>query len=231
MLSLAERRQQVLYDKKWKIFLSRSWLFRFIPFADLALAAGSMAMGNVRSESDFDVIIGVRVGRIFTARFFSVLAFEMFGWRRRKEHFSGVSAKDKICLNHFVAPAAFRLSPPHNAYWQELYRNLVPLYGEPAKVREFFLVNQTWAGEVNFKNDDTRYRHRTKSFFKRKLEWFLSGKTGDWLEKTLRRWQIAKIEASAKSGQGFEPRIIYNDNELEFHPDTKRILDYLARKS
>ena len=51
------RRQQVLYDKKWRKFLRRSWLFRFIPFLDFALGAGSMATGAVNANSDFDVIL------------------------------------------------------------------------------------------------------------------------------------------------------------------------------
>ena len=69
-----------IYIQKWQKFLGRIWPFKFIPFVDFVLAAGSLATGNLREESDFDVIVGVRQGRIFTARAFCFLAFGMFGW-------------------------------------------------------------------------------------------------------------------------------------------------------
>src|SRR3989338_3476442 len=112
---LPRRQQQVLHDKKWIKFLRRTWLFKHIPFVDFALAAGSMATGNVRPESDFDVIIGARAGRIFTARFFCVIAFGFFGWRRAKLNHKE-SAADKICLNHFVTEKSYQLSGSRNTY-------------------------------------------------------------------------------------------------------------------
>ena len=50
-----------------EIFVMKQ-LFQYVPF-DFVFAAGSMAMGTVRQDSDFDVLVGVRHGRIFTARF------------------------------------------------------------------------------------------------------------------------------------------------------------------
>jgi predicted nucleotidyltransferase len=46
--------------------------------------AGSLATGNIQENSDFDVIVGVKRGRIFTARFFGVALFGLLGWRRKK---------------------------------------------------------------------------------------------------------------------------------------------------
>ncbi|MBI2024844.1 MAG: hypothetical protein HYT03_02035 [Candidatus Harrisonbacteria bacterium] len=216
------RDQQVLHDKKWIKFLKRTWLFKFAPFVEFALAAGSMAMGNVRPESDFDVIIGARSGRIFTARFFAVIAFGAFGWRRKKiDHRE--AAADKICLNHFVTPASYRLSPPHNAYWRKLYQNLVPLFGSDKKVNDFFAANSDWLGKEIAYVDDLRHYHRRKSWPVRFVEWTLSGWAGDFLEKRLRKIQISRIENGIQKELGHNPRIIYTDQELEFHPDTARI--------
>lgn len=249
-----------MYDKKWIKFLKRTWLFRYIPFVDFALAAGSMATGNVKPDSDFDVIVGARAGRIFTARFFSVLVFGIFGWRRRKMHLapqtnadstqtnaeiSAVSvssqrdsASDKVCLNHFVTEKSYRLSGPYNAYWQRLYQNLVPLFGEPEKINDFFAANADWVLETKDIArprvlrcryiDDLRHCYHRKAWIAKIAERFL---LCDWIEKFLRRIQISKIEQSLKSDKpGFEPRIKYNDDELEFHPDTKRIEDFLRRR-
>lgn len=238
---LTQRRQQVLYDKKWRKFLRRTWLFKYIPFVDFALAAGSMALGNVSSESDFDVIVGARTGRIFTARFFCVLAFGFFGWRRRKlrgasgDQLKNSSAHklinsqtaDKICLNHFVTPKSYRLSLPYNEYWKKLYQNLVPVYGSKESVKAFWDANAEWLGKpVNYQ-DDLRHKHRKPSWIKKLREFILAGAMGDWLEKFLKNLQVKKIEKSLKTDQpGFEPRIKYSDDELEFHPDTSRTLRY-----
>ena len=64
-----------LFDKKFRIFKKRSRLFKYIPFVDFVLLAGSMATGRVHEKSDFDVIIGVRRGRVFTSWFLSALSF------------------------------------------------------------------------------------------------------------------------------------------------------------
>lgn len=213
-----------LYEQKWQKFLRRVWLFNFIPFVDFVLAAGSLATGNIREESDFDVIVGARQGRIFTARFFCWLAFGMLGWRAR--HPANESYKfyrNKICFNHFVTPTAYRLSPPHNEYWKRLYQSLVPVYGDPAIIQKFFDANADWAGFRRAPESDKRHIYRKYGTIKRFREWLLGGRAGDWLELKLKKIQVKRIERGLKTQSGYKPRIIYNDNELEFHPDTKRI--------
>src|SRR3989344_1208349 len=117
-----------LSEKKWSKFLRRVRLFRFVPFVEFVMAAGSLANGNLHENSDFDVIVGVRTGRIFTVRLFSVLLFGLLGMRRNKMT-HGEEARDKICLSHFVTFKAYRLTPTYDNYRQNLYANLVPILG------------------------------------------------------------------------------------------------------
>ena len=214
-----------LYNQKWQKFLRRIWPFRFIPFVDFVLVAGSLATGNMNENSDFDVIIGVRQGRIFTVRAFCILAFGMFGWRAVHKGNNPKKWQDKICLNHFITPNAYRLSPPHNDYWKKLYESLVPVYGDPATIQKFYDVNTDWADPINISKylKDPRYKYQNKGLVARIRECILKGKFGDWLEAKLKSAQIKKIEKSLNSQAVYKPRIIYNDNELEFHPDTKRV--------
>lgn len=210
-----------LADQKWEKFLSRIWLFKFIPFVDFVLAAGSLATGNVNENSDFDVIVGVRPGRIFSARAFCIFSYGLFGWRRKKiDHKE--SARDKFCFNHFVAPAAYRLSPPHNDYWKKLYSSLVPVYGRPETIQKFFDANSDWAGKREADTKDSRYLYRQRGWAARLRESCLPNAFWNWLEKKLKEAQIRRIEKSLPGDSGYKPRIIYNDNELEFHPDTRR---------
>ena len=243
-----------LYNQKWQKFLKRIWLFRFIPFVDFVLAAGSLATGNVKENSDFDVIVGCRQGRIFTARFCCVLLFSLFGWRavhrqlQKQSNFQyftllkeGNLSRNKICFNHFVTPNAYRLSPPHNEYWKNLYKSLVPVYGADVEIQKFFDANKDWnnnvvprqARELNLVPERSAYWRKVEGLPLRKSgltkikEWAWSGYPGDLMERFFKRIQIRRIEKSLKITKTYNPRIIYNDNELEFHPDTKRIDGYL----
>lgn len=229
-----ERRRRVLYDKKWFILLKRTWLFRYIPFIDFALGAGSMAVGNVDEESDFDVLIGARQRRIFTARFFAVLAFGLFGWRRKKTD-TGAGASNKVCLNHFITPASYRFTLDINPYWEQMYQGLVPVFGDERAIRVFLEENKELIPEPKHVVNDLRFRHHTSSFFKKTIERLLSGAFGDFIERKLKAMQVARINAEAPSRGSagrtvtipgahagrFElaPLIRCSDTELQFHPD------------
>ena len=218
--SLKRRQQDVLFDKKWLRFLELARFFGYLPFIDFVFGAGSMALGNVHQDSDFDVIVGAKSGRIFTTRFFCVLMFGLLG-RRRQKLSHKEAASDNICFNHFVAPESYCLRPPHNIYWQELYRNLVPIYGREEKIGEFFKANG-WIGERNY-SDDLRHKFHKPGFAGLFLEKILGGGFGDFIERFLKYVQVQRIKKSLKDSMGFEPRLVFNDKELEFHPDTLRI--------
>lgn len=237
METIERRQQQVLCDKKWHVLNKKTWLFRYIPFVDFVFGSGSLAIGNVDTESDFDVLIGARTGRIFTARFFAALFFGLFGWRRAKADHRE-SAANKICLNHFVTPAAYKLRLQPNAYWKMLYRALVPIYGAPEAIQKFFDANAAWLGVSRVVYSDTRHIAAQPSALKRFLEFSIDTFCGNWMEELLKKYQIRRIEAGLEPSQEFraphqmtvlgaaeagsielKPLIVYNDEELEFHPD------------
>lgn len=201
--------------------MRRVRLFRFVPFVDFVLTAGSLAAGRLHEKSDFDVIVGVKQGRIFTARFFAVLFFELFGWRRSKLD-EKIEASDKICMNHFVTPRNYRLSPSHNEYWNHLYQNLVPVLGDESAIQAFFAANN-WMSPPRAYERDHRYLGQDSSLLKKFLEWLLSGRFGNKVEKILKEEQIRRIQSGLPQSLGHKPRFIYSDDELEFHPDTSRI--------
>ena len=236
-LNLAERRRQVLHDTKWQLFNKRTWLFRYIPFVEAAFGSGSLALGNVNENSDFDVLILAKSGRIFSARFFSAFAFNLFGWRRKKlDH--RISAKDKICLNHFVTRTSYRLTLPPNAYWQALYKQLVPIYGAEAEVNLFLIANKDWLGAAQYQSD-IRHAYKEPSRFKIFIESRFSGFFGNWLERVLKQYQVRRINRGIPTSKQSVDRVIsykssvskqseqyhlpplvrYSDTELEFHPD------------
>jgi hypothetical protein len=209
-------------DQKWNKLLRRAGLFTFIPFVEIVFTAGSMAMGNAGEDSDFDFIIGVKSGRIFTVRFFCWLFFGILGWRR-KRGVEGRNAKDKFCFSHFVAPEKYAFSPPYDNYSQKLFSSLVPIYGDKEKIQKFYDANAFWMDEKRAYKKDARHIYEAPGPFKVFLESVFGSKLGDVLEKWLKIAQIKKIEKSLKTEKHCRPRIIFNDSELEFHPVCKSI--------
>ena len=216
-----------LAEKKWRKFLRSVWLFRFVPFADFVLAAGSLATGQLHEKSDFDVIVGVRQKRIFIARCVAVVFFGLLGWRRGKLD-EKIEASDKICMNHFVTPKNYRLGLPHNEYWNYLYQNLVPVLGSEEAIRAFFRAND-WMNPPRIYRRDVRYISQGGSLLKKFLEWMLGGRFGETIERILKQDQIKRIESGLPQALGYKPRFIYNEGELEFHPDTSRVEEILKK--
>ena len=69
----------------------------------------------------------------------------------------------------------------------------------------------------------SRYLGEGRSLLKKILEWILGSRFGDGIEKMLKEDQVKRIKFGLPQSLGYKPRFIYSDDELEFHPDTKRI--------
>lgn len=229
---------------KWSKLLKWRWLFNWIPFVDFALVAGSMAMGEERDDSDFDIILGCEKGRIFTARIFTIALFGFTG-KRRKSTDGKEESKDKFCFSHFVTPDGYTLRPPYNAYWQKLYQNLVPIYGNKEAIQKFFEAN-TWADRekvggstspiLNTPGRDAAERHRKSNLetskkpniFRWICEEILKTPLGDLMESMLKKYQLKRIKR--KKPEGKNPRVYADETELELHPDTARIDEWIEKK-
>ncbi|MDP1706729.1 MAG: hypothetical protein Q8L36_02825 [bacterium] len=219
---ISEKQQRdFLLDRKWKKFLRLRPFFEIVPFVDFVLGSGSMALGDINANSDFDVTIGARRGRIFTVRFLTALVFELIG-RRRSKHDNKENSKDKVCLNHFITENSYRLAPPHGIYWQTLYSRTVPIIGKKEALAKFAKANEDWIGKNIFSFEDRRYRPSDSNFLRSIGEFVLGGFIGDILEKFLKMIQLARIKKGLKKETGFKPRLRFDDEELEFHPDTSK---------
>lgn len=217
-------------DKKWNKFLKFRKLFHFIPFLDFVIVAGSLAFGEVHEKSDFDVIIGAKQKRIFTVRFFCYVVFSFFRiWRKSDD--SKENSSDKICFNHFVTPLSYKLQPPYNAYWQKLYQNLEPVYGDIHDIELFFIKNRDWSEREQIFLNRELWKEKRSNLFRKSLESILSGFLGDGFERFVKKFQLKRITKNLERDTGYKPRLRFDDEELEFHPDTRRIEEYLTNQS
>ena len=210
-----------LLDQKWRKFLKLRPFFAYIPFVDFVLVAGSLAFGNVHPDSDFDVIVGVRSGRVFSAWFLSSFIFQIFGWR---EH-PGRDTANRFGMPHFAAPLGYTLSPPYDAYWENLYCKLIPALGDEERIREFFAAND-WLKPPREYVRHEKYIGGVSSWCKKVIEFLLHGRIGNLIEGVLKKWLVKKIENPDKIG--YKPRVFWDDTKIELYRDTKRIEEMLG---
>ncbi len=211
--------QKLLLDLKWKKLRKLAKYFAFVPFLDFVVVTGSMAVGNVKENSDFDLLVSVKEGRMFTTRYCINLIFSLLGERRPDD--LEETKSDKLCLNHFVTEATWSIKPI-NAYSAVIYRNWVPLWGDEQKIEKFLILNSGYDPNAKTHLEDLRFRKGKKNAVARSLERSLGGTIGDLIEKNV-AGAIAKKRLSKylarKEGSG---RFILNERELEFHSNPKK---------
>ena len=211
-----------LADWKWKRARKIFWIMRITPFLKMILISGSLAMGNSKNESDIDLVIAAKKGRIWTVRTFVTLLTSVLGVRRH-----GNVTKNKICLNHYITDESLKI-PFESLYNAQNYIHLINVYDseEDKKIFKKFQEENKWIKKYarNYKPAELggfRSIGRNKIFelISRFFEIILSGKLGDYLEKKLSEIQSERIKKDKlykKSGG----RITIDDDQLEFHPDS-----------
>lgn len=164
-------------------------LFEFIPFLRGVYLCNTLAMTQAREGSDIDVLVIVKKGRVFLARLLLVFITHILRLRRHGRWISG-----RLCLSFFIddehldfSPLLLRPYDPYFAYWVRL---LTPLYLR--KDISFSALNP-WIREY-FSHDyhsplvEKSYGNAVSRFF----EFLFSGSLGDFVEKFLGKWQIAR---------------------------------------
>lgn len=225
--------RQKIADAKWKKAKKIIRWLQFIPYVRMVAVSGSLALNNTHKDSDIDVLIVVRAGRIWLARFLVTMFLQFIGKRRHKNH-----TKDKICLNHYIIDKSLEIKF-RSLYNAQTYAHIIPvLEVESGIYKKFQKANQWLKNYLVFwpsfaKATEGKPRHfkilKTNSLLKsiaKLKEVCLNRKFGDLLEKILRKLQkrlIKKDPLTHKPGG----RVTIDDTQLEFHPDSpeRRILD------
>jgi len=206
-----------LADQKFKKI---RWILRFIaylPFIRLVMLSGSTGLGNPLKESDIDLLIVVKHGRIWTARAILTFFALVFGAYRQTGR-----TQNRLCLNHYLTDKSLSVDFG-NLYKAEEYLNLLPLAGDLNIYREFFkknswMKNYVYSASGSLENN---LRARPPKGWPLKIKYFfefsLSGLIGDYWEKYLKKFQVYFIEKNPLT-KSPDARIRYDDNNLVFHP-------------
>lgn len=205
--------------QKWKKLLRYAFWFQAVPYVRTLFVSGSLALNNSDVESDFDVLVITRAGRIYTCRLLlSALASFMLARRTRDD----ATAPDKFCFNHYITLADLTMKH-QSMYTAHTYTHLIPIFDLRDMAAKFFRDN-IWVNAYVFQAQPSlefvrRSVHRNKFLqgIARGIEYILDTWVGGWVERAAARYQRRRIGHNpvTHSPHG---RITYTDQELEFHP-------------
>ncbi len=197
-------------------------LIKYLPFVRAIFLSGSVAMGYATERSDLDVLIVAKNRRIWLVRAMTAGVTFLFGIKRMPDELS--KYKDKICLNHFITTESLSI-PFQSIYTAQIYARLLPLYDEGNYFEKFYKKNQ-WIKnylinyEIFMESIEAAFKGNEKiPFFKKIFEmWFgIFDFFFGSLIKRIQTWLIKRNPKTYQSGG----RIIFNDQMLEFHPNSK----------
>lgn len=234
-------RRQIIADQKWRKAQRFIKLLQMVPFVRLVALSGSLAMNNTEEDSDIDLLIVAKSGKIWTTRILVTGLIHLTGWRKR-----GEINQTGICLNHYLADDSLKIGFD-SLYNAQSYAHLIPLIDQGNVYQKFQLKNQWIKKYLVFYPQQKKGNLKKIKFspvlknIAERCEFLLNFSFGSWTEKRLKKWQTSHIiqtdrnnkERIKKLGKTPAPgRIVVNDHQLEFHPDSseKNILEKYNKK-
>ncbi len=209
-----KNRIQVSCEKKKRI----EWYIAavaHVPSVQLVGLSGSVAMNNAKVGDDIDIFVIARTNRMFTVRFWLVIAAFVMGQKRPKNA-PKTHVANTICLNMFFDESNLHVPKyKQNQYGAHEVLQMKPLVDKNA-THDRFLVANKWvyrfypnAVGVEAESLDTKHlsnRLQKKLFLSPRL-WL-----GDLLESVLKQLQMYKINRSKTTE-------IITNTQLWFFPD------------
>lgn len=221
-------------------------LLSAIPFLKCIILNGSLAEGKVKKDSDIDLLIIAKEGRIFTVRFFSNILVFLSGLKKSPDDHKDDNGR--FCLNYFLTENSLLVPTGRgeevDSYCARNYSKSLMVWGkreiywkfmeENRKNWEKFLdsnIQEMKKGEkLKSYRDELRRKVKeklpVKNFYyliliKRIGEKILSRSFGELFEKIVKNIQLKKINSDPRTKK--YPRfIVANDKEMRFHPPSPR---------
>lgn len=205
--------------RKWKKFLRMVKFLALAPYLRGVFASGSMAIDNTTEESDFDILVIIKSGRLYTCRFFLWVISSLLRIRRKKNQ---KIAPDKLCFNHYITDDNLYIK--HESIFNaQTYINLKPVMIKSELFDKFYTENlwlNNYAYNFHPQKNFARRDVKPPSMFLilvKSFEFLLDSFPGNIVERVFKYFQQRRIRSDPiihESGG----RIVFTDQELEFHP-------------
>lgn len=150
-------------QKKKKIAEKASKIMSHIPFIKMVGISGSVAMNNATKDSDIDLIVITKQGRLWTCRFITYLLLNLLGFHLRIPR--NTTQKDRLCLNIWLDENNLAWEKKeHNFYTAHEILQVKPLVNKDNTYERWLLKNswvfKFWPNAVDkrlINNIDTTY--------------------------------------------------------------------------
>ncbi|MEK7105675.1 MAG: hypothetical protein AAB865_03265 [Patescibacteria group bacterium] len=191
-----------------------------LPTIKMLAVCNTLAWMNTKPESDIDLFIVVKPGRIWTARLFTVLPFKLLGLRPMQ------GAVDPVCFSFFAAADHLDFRPVRlvkdDIYLAAWIRSLVPVVNR-GDVERMSDAN-SWVKRA-FPNSFGVTVARPHRFVVRSSR--LPAEEGSGLvarsvEHLAKVIQRRRLPAEIKKLANQDTRVIVSDTMLKFHPNDRR---------
>lgn len=199
-----------------------------LPFVRMVAVCNNLSFGKVDDESDIDLFIVCKEGRLFTTRLLITLILHVLGVRRHRD-----KVKARFCLSFFIDDSHLDLSAIafENDYYLAMWiRYLIPVVdykSDGIGWASRFLDHNLWISDYfseDLKGYSKDYLLRDAplfKFFRFVLGGFFGFIWGNAFEWILKRWQLRR--ASKKALKADErASLIISDNILKFHNIDRR---------
>jgi len=210
------REREKVAEKFWKKARKFVPLIQFVPFVRMVAVCNTLAMNNPTAESDIDLFIVAKSGRLFLARTLVTFLMGVLGVRRHGSKVAG-----RFCLSFYVTDDSLNLEgvkkDADDIYLPFWLHTLKPVYG--VETWEKLLIENQWI---------RKYFPRTveKVEFwpeRRILKWsaavkekIWNGKMGNRVEAWLADKQYKRYQRNLKKF-GSEASVIVSEKMLKFH--------------
>ena len=217
-----ERKKRYNYsDRKFKIALKMTKIFRFIPWIRLVCVANLIGRDNLRDKSDIDLFIISDKNRLWLTRFFAVLIAKFLNVRPQKNN-----TKDKICLSFFISEEQMDMSLVRNGdddiYFNYWFLNLAPIYSRKNSYADFIKSNSKILDEFpNYFSQEISAKRKIKefsnNFYKRNCDVLFGG-----LEKTIKKFQLKIMPENLLRLIPEKKGVIVGDKIIKLHLEDRR---------
>jgi len=224
-VSIVEVRKarKFIAEKLWNRTKLYGQYMRTVPFVRMVAVCNNLSYDNPNEQSDIDLFIVIKPGRMWLARLIISLILQFYGVRRHGNKIAG-----RFCLSFFVTTNKLNMEylqikplDPYLAYWTKL---LSPIYGEEI-YEEFKKENETWIKEkygLKFSDDSKKHMYvESDSKLKKFFEWLFGGLIGNLIERLLKK-SFKKRTLHKMKKLGHEASVIVSDDMLKFHNHDKR---------
>lgn len=192
-----------------------------LPYIEMVAVGNTLAGKTAGPDSDIDVLIVLRHGRLYLGRTIITLALHLFGLRRH-----GQKIANRVCLSFFVSGDQLDLSgvafEPYDIYLAYWIAELTPVL-EVEQTMERFRAANLWVEELVPRYHDRSFKPPAPSRIARRAEHLFNNPLGDLVERRLAKWQLARINRKSRK-PGPDVSIIATHTMLKFHEKERRKL-------